>query len=139
MSRENVEIVRAAADAYNRGDREAALKDAGPNFKWDNSRSISDQGGVYTLDEVRRFWGEFEATWDSFRIEIDEFIDVEEHVVTPFTGHVSGRGGIEIVARGAWVWTIRDGAIARVCLYQERRQALEAVGLSEQDGHADSS
>jgi len=34
---------------------------------------------------------------------------------------------------------IRDGSITRLCFYQERQDALEAVGLSEQDAHADSS
>ena len=34
---------------------------------------------------------------------------------------------------GSYVWTIRDGAVARVCYYQEgqRLEALEAAGLSE--------
>jgi ketosteroid isomerase-like protein len=52
-------------------------------------------------------------------------------VVTPFTNHLRGRDGIEVQARAVFLWTIRDGAIARMCLYQERREALEAVGLSE--------
>jgi hypothetical protein len=30
-----------------------------------------------------------------------------------------------------WTWTIRDGNIKRLCMYQERQEALEAVGLSE--------
>jgi hypothetical protein len=33
------------------------------------------------------------------------------------------------------MWTIRDGAIERVVMYQERQDALAAVGLSEQDAH----
>jgi len=37
------------------------------------------------------------------------------------------------------VWTVRDGAIKRVVMYQERQDALEALGLSEQDAHAESS
>ena len=49
----------------------------------------------------------------------------------PFTNVARGRDGIEVQARGVWVWTIRDGACARVTLYQEREEALEAAGLSE--------
>ena len=56
----------------------------------------------------------------------------------PNTLHAKGRDGIEVQARAAWVWTIRDGSVERVCFYQERQQALKAVGLSEQDAHADS-
>ena len=35
------------------------------------------------------------------------------------------------------MWTIRNGAIERVTMYQERQDALEDLGLSEQDAHAD--
>jgi hypothetical protein len=42
-----------------------------------------------------------------------------------------------MVSRPTFVWTIHDGAIERISLYQERQDALDAVGLSEQDAHAD--
>jgi ketosteroid isomerase-like protein len=45
MSRENVEIVRAALDAYNRGDLQAMLKHAAPDLEFDWSRSISQERG----------------------------------------------------------------------------------------------
>jgi hypothetical protein len=47
--------------------------------------------------------------------------------------------GIEVVSRPTTVWTIHDGAIGRISMYQERQDALEAVGLSAQDAPADSS
>jgi hypothetical protein len=50
-------------------------------------------------------------------------------VVTPFTNHLLGRDGIELQARGIWLWTIRAGVVVRLCLYQERKEALEAAGL----------
>ena len=59
-------------------------------------------------------------------------------MVVPGTGHMVGRDGIEVEARVTFVWTIRDGAIERITMYQERQDALEALGLSEQDAHADS-
>jgi ketosteroid isomerase-like protein len=49
----------------------------------------------------------------------------------PFTNVAQGRDGIEVQARGIWVWTIRTGSIVRVCLYQDREEALEAAGLAE--------
>ena len=36
------------------------------------------------------------------------------------------------------VWTLRDGAVVRFQWFYQRDEALEAVGLSEQDAHADS-
>jgi ketosteroid isomerase-like protein len=42
-----------------------------------------------------------------------------------------GRDGIEVQARTAWIWTLRDGMIVRVCLFQDKQEALRAAGLSE--------
>ena len=127
-----MEIVKAAIDAYNREDWDAFFKDMAPGFELDFSRSIGPWRGVFGLDQARRFVGEFRETWESARWEPHEFIEAGDLVVVPSTGHVKGRGGIEVVVRGALVLTIRNGAIERVAMYQERQDALEAVGLSEQ-------
>jgi ketosteroid isomerase-like protein len=139
MSQENVEIVKAAIDAVSRGDWDAALQDAAPGFEYDFSRALGPWRGVFGLDQVRRIWEEFAASWESFRIEPHEFIEVGDHVVVPGTGHMVGREGIEVEARLTLVSTIRNGAIERITMYQERQDALEDLGLSEQDAHADSS
>jgi ketosteroid isomerase-like protein len=131
MSQENVEIVRASIDAINRGDVDAAFKDMAPDFEFDFSRSIGFQPGVYKIDGARRIWQEFAGTWESARWEPDAFIDAGEHVVTPLKTSVRGRDGIELQAlRTAWVWTFRDGGVARITFYQERQEALAAAGLS---------
>jgi ketosteroid isomerase-like protein len=36
------------------------------------------------------------------------------------------------------VWTLRDGKVVEMRMFMDRVEALEAVGLSEQDAHADS-
>ena len=138
MSQENVEIVKAAFDAYNREDWDAVFKDAAPGFEVDFSRSVGPWRGVFGLDQIRRVVGEFRETWESARTEPHEFIEAGDLVVVPGTQHLKGRGGIEVVVRATFVWTIRNGAIERVTMYQERQDALEALGLSEQDAHADS-
>jgi ketosteroid isomerase-like protein len=131
MSQENVKIVRAAVDALNRGDIDAALKDATPDFEWDFSRSIGIQPGVYRLDQMRKFWGEVDGAWESSRFEVKEFIEAGDLVMTPVTNYLRGRDGVEVQASGAWVWMFRDGKCARITFYQERQEALEAAGLRE--------
>ena len=49
---------------------------------------------------------------------------------------MKGRDGIEAVVRGTNVYTIRNGAIERVAMYQSRQDALEDLGLSEHDARA---
>jgi ketosteroid isomerase-like protein len=131
MSEENVEIVRTAFAALNRGDLDAAFKDAAPDAEIDLTRALGLDSGVYDLDEFRRLSEEFAKSWDSVRYEVDEYLDAGEHVVMPFTNHLVGRDGIDVQARGTWLWTIRDGVVVRLCLYQVRKDALEAAGLSE--------
>ena len=138
MSQENVEIARASVGPFNRGDMDAAMKDVAPNAEFDWSRALGPYAGVYRPDQIRRAIADFTATFESARWEPDEFIDAGEHVVMVGTICLRGRDGIEATARTTFVSTIRDGAIERVSLYQERQDALEAVGLSEQDAHADS-
>ena len=136
MSQENVEIVKTSIDAYNREDWDAFFKDFAPGFEMDFSRAVGPWRGVFGLDQNRRVVGEFRETWESARLEPHEFIEAGDLVVVPGTQHVKGRGGIEVAARGAFVWTIRNGAIERMVMYQSRQDALEAVGLSEQDAHS---
>ena len=133
-----MEIVRAAWDALNREDWDALIQAAAPGYELDLSRAVGPQRGVYGVDQVRQFIDEFTDTWESMRLEAHEFIEAGDLVVVPSTLHVKGRGGIEVASRGAFVWTIGNKAIERVSLYQSRQDALEAVGLSEQDVHADS-
>jgi ketosteroid isomerase-like protein len=131
MSRENVEIVRAAFDALNRADTDAVLKHAAPDFELDWSRAVGPQHGVFGRDEALGLLREFDEPWESVRRDVDEFIEAGEQVVTPITSNHRGRDGIELQARVAMVWTIRDGAISKATFYQERQEALEAAGLSE--------
>ncbi|MGH2965000.1 MAG: nuclear transport factor 2 family protein [Solirubrobacterales bacterium] len=129
MSQENVEIVRAALDAYNRGDFEGLSRFAGPDFTFDWSRSIGPQRGVYGIDELSKL--NIAEQFETARTEPEEFIEVGDQVITPLVGHFRGRDGIEVTARFTYLWSVRDGAVARVTLYQEREEALEAAGLRE--------
>ena len=127
-----MEIVRAAWEALNRGDIDASFKHAAPDCEFDVSRAFGPMHGTYYgLDQIRQAFEEFFEPWESFRTELDEFIDAGGDVVASVTGYFRGRDGIEVRTRTAFVWTIRDGAIAHVCFYQERQEALEAAGLRE--------
>ena len=133
MSQENVEIVCAALDACMRGDWESAFRDVAPNYELDVSRSLNltPMPGVYRGEEAQRLQIDFYESWQSVRTEPHEFIEVGEHVVVPQTTHFVGRDGIGVQARNTWTFTIRDGMIVRSCLYQDKQEALKAVGLEE--------
>jgi ketosteroid isomerase-like protein len=131
MSQENVETVRRAWSALDRGDLDAAFTDAAPDAEFDQRRALGIDRGVYTLDEFKRLTRSFINTWRSLRCEADELIDARERVVLVFTNRLTGRDGITVEAHGFGVWTFREGRIVRVCLYQDRAEALEAAGPRE--------
>ena len=64
MSQENVEIVKAKIDAYNREDWDAFFKDRAPGFELDYSRAVGPWRGVFGLDQIRRLTEEFFETWN---------------------------------------------------------------------------
>jgi ketosteroid isomerase-like protein len=139
MSQEKVEIIKAAIDAFNRKDWDAFFKDMAPGIELDMTRAVGPVSGVFKLDQIRRLVVELAEHWELARIEPHEIVDAGDIVVVPWTFHVKGRDEIEAAARTTWTFTIREGAIARITLYQERQEALQDLGVLEQDARADSS
>ena len=131
MSQENVEIIRAAIDALNKGDLDAWLKEAAPDYELDFSRAVGPVHGVFKLDQIRALLDDFFGQWEAVRFEADELIDAGEHVVVTLATSSRGRDGIEVTARTTWVWTFREGKVPRMGYYQDKPEALEAAGLRE--------
>ena len=109
-----------------------------PGSELDMSRAVGPLSGVFSRDQARQAVVDFAGYWESLRIEPHEFLDGGDLVVVPYTLHVKGRDGVEVVSRPTTVWKVRAGKFQRVSIYQERHEALEAVGLSEQDAPAES-
>ena len=81
------------------------------------------------FDAALRFYDGYFEVFDEIVIEPDRFIEAGDSVVVPNVAHQRGRDGIEVSARSALVFTIRNRRITRICLYQETDEALKAVGL----------
>jgi ketosteroid isomerase-like protein len=52
-------------------------------------------------------------------------------VVVPNTAHLRGREGVKVIARSTFVFTVENGQITRLRMFQERADALKAAGLRE--------
>jgi ketosteroid isomerase-like protein len=145
MSQENVEIVRHAYEVW-----EPA---------W--SSGTNDLGALLALmddDLITRnhlqgpepdIWhghqgfldmtAEAADIFDEFRLRGEEFIDAGDHVVVRVGLEGRGSGSGAPVKATAWyVYGVGGGKLVTIDMYVARDQALEAVGLSEQDAHADS-
>jgi ketosteroid isomerase-like protein len=132
MSPENVEIVRAHFDARNRRDLTTLLALWRSDAEIDWSRSRGPLTGIYRGHrELETFWNEFWSTFAEVQVEAHSFTEAGSEVVVPNTAHIRGRDGIEVIARSVFVFTVENGQITRLRLFQERAEALEAVGRSE--------
>jgi|SRR6476620_5040260 len=132
MSEENVETARRLKEAWNRRDLTAWLAVFSSDAELDWSRSRGPLKGVYRgHGELEVFWDAYWSTFEDVQIEWHGFTEVGSEVLVPHTAHIRGRQGIEVVARSTFVYTVENGRITRSRMFQERAEALEAVGLSE--------
>jgi ketosteroid isomerase-like protein len=132
MSEENVETVRRNIEAWNRRDLTAWLASYSPDAEIDWSRARGPLKGFYRdRGERETLWNEFFFTFEEARIETHGFTDAGSEVVVSNTTHFRGRQGIEVTASSTWVFTVENGQITRLRLFQERAEALKAVGKRE--------
>jgi ketosteroid isomerase-like protein len=131
MSEANVEIVRRALDARNRGDIDAVMTFAAPDIEFDLSASAGTFAGVYKGHEaLLRLWAAWSEVFSEMSWEAEEFIDAGDAVVVPVKFHARGRGsGVETVTRAVHVYWVRDGQVVRYRQLQSREAAFEAAGL----------
>ena len=130
MSEENVEVVRRQSEAWNGCDLTTWLDTFRPDAEIDWSRSRGPLKGVYRGHrELEVFWDAFWSTFEDIQLEAHGFTEVGSEVVVPNTAHMRGRQGIEVIARSTFVYTVENGQVTRLRLFQERAEALEAAGL----------
>ena len=132
MSQENVDVVLRMFDAWNRRDRIMLLALWRSDAVIDWSRARGPLKGVYR-GEVERmaFVDEFWSTFQYAHGETYDIVEAGSEVVVPNTAHMRGRDGVEVTARSTYVFTVENGQITRLRMFQERAEALEAVGLRE--------
>jgi ketosteroid isomerase-like protein len=131
MSRENVEVVRAAEQAFNRMDLEAFAAYAHPEIEWDagliGTQTYRGRNGV------REMLRDVQKSWSEMRMEIiGEPLGVDDTVV--FEARLVARGrstGAPVDASQFFVARFKDGSCIQARAFTSRSEALEAVGLSE--------
>jgi ketosteroid isomerase-like protein len=151
MSQQNVEIVKAlqptqvdlvevfASDEVARTLLSAFSAVLSEEFVVQFTSSEMRLPEYHGVDGFLTAWADWLAPWASYWIETEEFIDAGDEVVVLV--HIRARTARDAVAvehSPAAVWTLRDQKVVALRFYLDRTEALEAVGLSEQDAHADS-
>jgi ketosteroid isomerase-like protein len=138
MSQENVEVVRAGIEAWNAGDMAALRETYDPDAIMRLAEGWPEPGPCVGREAVMRQFEQARETWDADEIEvIGDFVHGADRVVLKSIWHGVGRGpdsNMELTA----VYTVRNRRILFQEFFWDHAEALEAVGLSEQDAHAES-
>jgi uncharacterized protein len=135
MSQENVEAIRRATDAYNRGDIDAVLAELDPEIEWHPLLQVllGGEATVYRGHEgVRELYRDLDDAFTELEAEQSEFRDLGEQVVA--IGHFRGRGqesGASTETAIVWLVAFKNGKAVRIREYLDPAEALEAAGLRE--------
>jgi ketosteroid isomerase-like protein len=132
MSSSKEQIVRDLMEAWGSHDVDAAITYVHPEIEFDWSRSMAPFRGVYRGHAgLRSYWTASWEAWGEFKPQIEEAIDCgPERLLTVNLVRARGESsGLEISARGAMLWTFRDGKIIGATLFQDKDEALEAIAL----------
>jgi ketosteroid isomerase-like protein len=131
MSRENVEVLRRAYAAYERGDVAAMLNDAHPEQV--TYRAEPDGATYHGPEGFMQAIAEWVEDFDEFTATAEEFIDANDHqvVVRVHQEAVGAQSGAPIEGDFWFVHTLNDPKITRLDMFASKAQAFEAAGLRD--------
>lgn len=122
---DDVARVRAAYEAFARGDRETALADVADDVVWEQAQGLPHGGVYHGLDAVREhvFGPLTRDWWSSFSAPATEFIAAAPHVIVlgRYLGHAL-QTGAALDVPFVHLWTFSDGRAVRF------RQFLDTAG-----------
>jgi ketosteroid isomerase-like protein len=126
MSEKNVELARRAFKAFEDRDLSQIEEICQPDIEMDWSRRLIDPVVTRGYEGIRGFFEEVSSLFEEAVFEEEEVLEFGDKVLIVSTGHFRGKAsGIEVKARAANVWTVRDGKLAHFCFYQSKEDALK--------------
>jgi ketosteroid isomerase-like protein len=132
MGRDEVEVIRRAYEAFNRGDVEGALQHVDPDVEWHMSEQFTRTSRVFHgHDGVREVFTVFSDALDGFRAEPLALHDAGGTVIAEV--HASGlvRGtGEQASYLLNHAWTMRDRRALRLDVYPTLEEAWTATGMT---------
>ena len=137
MSQENVEIMRAAVEAFNSGDIDAVMADCDADAVLDEGGQVPDASVYRGPAEIRHYWESWYRFWDRPQMTVTDLQPIDDHhvvTVVRFSGRARSSGA-PVATEAVSLVTFRDGKVVRQTYFGSVQDALEAVGLSEHDAH----
>ena len=137
-----MELVRRAREAFNRRDFRTLAELTHDDLEFVSVLTAVDAGGgTYRGPEAWvSYFARMDDTWEDWQLEDFRVFDAgDDRVAAVFRLVGTGKGsGARVERAGGTAYWIRDGKFWRIRSYLDPAEALEAVGLSQQDAPADS-
>ena len=131
MSQENVEIVRAAFEAWNAGDMDAIRERFDGDVIMQMAEGWPESGPFVGREAVMRQLEQQRETWDADAFElITDVIDAADRVVVRQVWRGAGHGPVMNMEMTN-VYMVRKGRIVYQEFFWDHAEALETLGLSE--------
>ena len=129
MSRDNVEIVQRAFDAFNSRGVEGIVTYIHPEFEATTPPNLASEPDTYRgHDGVRRWFDSFYEVMDEIRWDSHAFHEVGETVVVEFTLRARGKTtGLDFGQNAVMVWRFRDGKAIRIELFETLDEGMAAA------------
>jgi ketosteroid isomerase-like protein len=129
MAESNVDLVRRGMDAVARRDLTALEQLCDPRVEVDWSKRLLDPQVLHGIEGFRSFFDDVDSIFERVAVDEEEVVDFGDQVLVVSTASFRGRhSGVDVQAQGAFVWTVRDGKLARFCFYQSKEDALADLG-----------
>ena len=139
MPQENVEVVRAFFQAWNAGNMDALRELHDPDAIARPPEGWPEPGPFVGQEPIIRQFEQLRETWDADALElISDFIDAGDRVAVRYIWRGAGHGpeaNFEITL----VFTVRKGRILFLEYFWDHADALETLGLPQQDAQTGSS
>ena len=134
MSEENAKLMQAWREAWNAGDMDAVRQFYDPDVVVRPNEDWPERGPFFGREAVMQWLEQLRDTWDTLVIETISRIDAGDRIIERHISRGTGQGP----AYGAEFTTVRKGKVLYLEFFWDHAEALEAVGLSEQDAYVDS-
>jgi ketosteroid isomerase-like protein len=130
MSAENVEIVRAALEAFRRGDVDEALRRVHPDMV---SARIDPDGAVFHgRDGLLALMADWTEGFEEWSYEAQEFFDRGDRVVVRLYQWGRGAGsGVPVDGEYWMTYRFEDGMVTRFSIFSDREQAFASLGVPD--------
>jgi ketosteroid isomerase-like protein len=131
MSEENLEIMRQAVEAWNRGDLDAWAEYFDDDLAWHPLAENTQTAPVHGKQETLAFVRDWIEPWAHYTVEVHRLVDAGDAVVMLTTQTGRDETGTEVTIEMHATGFFRDGKLVEMRWFTDERGALAAAGVSE--------